>query len=103
MRNARKNGILLDDTTNELFLGTAGRMSIGNTLYQNQYVLLNSRPGDIKNAPLTGAGVGDMPGDEQSPQIWKKTIREQLARDLLKVKELTVSASGDIHIQADYE
>lgn len=103
MRNARKNGILLDDTTNELYLGTAGRMSVGNTLYQNQYVLLNSHPGDLKNDPLLGAGIADMPGDEQSPQMWKKTIREQLGRDLLKVQELTVSASGDIHIQADYE
>lgn len=103
MRNARKNGILLSDTDRELYLGTTGRMQVGNTLYQNQYVLLNSHQGDIKNAPLTGAGIGDMPGDEASPQMWKKTIREQLMRDGLKVNELTVSANGDIHILADYE
>lgn len=77
-----------------------GGLVVGNTLYQNQYVLLKSHYGDLKENALLGVGIDDMTNDEDILS-WKKTIREEFAKDGLKTTSLTIDNTG-MTLIADY-
>jgi hypothetical protein len=78
-----------------------GHLSVGNTLYQNQYIILKAHKGELKENPMMGAGIDDMANDDDVLG-WKRTIREELARDGMKVSELTISGD-ELNIKADYD
>jgi len=76
-------------------------ITVGDTLYQNQYIILKAQKGDLKENPVLGVGLDDMTNDDDILS-WKKAIREEFAKDLLKVSTLTIDNSG-ITLQADYQ
>lgn len=79
-----------------------GQMAFGDTLAQNEYLLLISHPGDLKENPLLGVGIADMSGDNDIVG-WKRRIREALASDGLKVSNIVVTNDGKIErLEADY-
>lgn len=73
---------------------------IGDTLYQNQYLILNAQKGEFKENPTLGVGLNDMANDDDLNE-WKKSIREEFAKDGLKVSTLSLTASG-MEVKADY-
>jgi len=76
---------------------------IGDTLYQNQYIILSAQKGELKENPLLGVGIEDMANDEDVLP-WKKSIREELAKDGMKVDTLTIDKStGEMILKAVYE
>jgi hypothetical protein len=77
-----------------------GGLVVGNTLYQNQFMILKAQKGDIKEHPMIGAGIDDMANDNDF-LYWNKTIREELSRDGMKVEKLQISESG-LQIKANY-
>lgn len=95
---SKKIGIQL---TNDLQL-VYGELSlvVGDTLQQNEYLLLTSQKGDIKEYPTLGVGIADMAGDDEL-EAWKKNIREEFAKDGLKVKKIEIT-SQKMELDADY-
>lgn len=77
-----------------------GSIQIGDTLFQNQYLILKSQKGDLKEQPLLGAGIDGLANDNDLV-AWKKTIREELQRDGMKVSQLDINQS-EIILKADY-
>lgn len=75
-------------------------LAIGDTLYQNQYLILAAQKGEFKENPTLGVGITDMANDDDLNE-WKKTIREEFAKDGLKVKTLSITTSG-MEVKADY-
>ena len=80
---------------------TSGAMQVGDTLQQNQYLLLVAQKGEIKHAPTMGVGIADMVNDEDT-LAWKRTIREEFAKDGLQVSELSIT-SNSMKLKADYK
>jgi len=107
---SKKTGIQLDSDI-DLFISvekdssgliTSG-LVIGDTLYQNQYIILSAQKGELKEEPLLGVGIGDMTNDEDLAP-WKKSIREELYKDGIAVDTLTISSSTkEMILKADYE
>ena len=75
-------------------------LTVGDTLYQNQYIILNAQKGEFKENPTLGVGINDMANDDDLNE-WKKAIREEFAKDGLKVDQLSISTTG-MEIKADY-
>ncbi len=100
------NGIQLDNFSPAIRVrrGTDGRitegLSVGDTLRQNQALILALHPGELKERPSTGCGISDMLLDND-PLYWRSLIREQLEMDGQKVSRLEVTKTG-ITIEASY-
>lgn len=76
-----------------------GSLVVGETLYQNQYLVLICHKGEIKHSPTLGAGLEDILNDDDFV-YWKKEITNELAKDGMQVKALSISTSG-INLQAE--
>jgi hypothetical protein len=75
-------------------------LTLGETLPQNQALILTLHQGELKEAPAVGCGVSDMLLDTQ-PLYWRARIREQLEMDGQTVNSIKITTSG-IHIDAHY-
>lgn len=84
--------------------GTDGRITgglvIGNSIYQNQALIIGAHKGEIKEYPAVGVGITDMLLDH-NPLAWRTEIREQLELDGQTVDDIQVSNTG-ISIDAHY-
>lgn len=99
MRNKRY-GIQIDDSGD--LVVTDGSMAVGDTLAQNEFLLLVSGPGDLKEFPLMGAGISDMACDNDTTG-WKRRIIDALKDDGLRVRSLELAADGTLtRLEADY-
>ncbi len=96
---AKNKGIQLNENGDLLIRN--GSLSIGNTLYQNQYMILKAQKGELKELPFWGAGIDNIINDDDI-QATQRTIREELARDGMKVKQLTIQ-NNELIIKADYQ
>lgn len=101
-------GILLDDTYDLQVIAKrdgTGRiisgLQLGNTLYQNQALILIFQPGEVKLNPLIGAGIEDMLND-QDYLVWRRRIRQQLELDGQLVTGVRFSADRNLIIDAAY-
>ena len=94
----KKRGIQLDNNGDLLIRN--GALQIGDTLYQNQYMILSAQKGEIKHSPTLGVGLSDMLHDDDI-LTWKKTIREEFAKDGLVVSELEIT-TNTMTLKADY-
>lgn len=77
-----------------------GGLAIGDTLRQNQALLLVLHPGELKEKPAVGCGISDMLLDND-PIYWRTLIREQLEMDGQKVGSVKITKTG-IVIDATY-
>lgn len=73
---------------------------VGDTLYQNQYLILAAQKGEFKENPTLGVGINDMSNDDDLNE-WKKSIREEFSKDGLKVDKLSITTSG-MEVKANY-
>lgn len=74
---------------------------VGDILAQNQAILLESYPGEIKANTTLGVGVADMLLDH-NPILWRTKIREALEMDNQIVNKIKITTSG-ITISAEYK
>lgn len=75
-------------------------VAIGDTLAQNQALIIGCHRGEFKEQPAVGAGISDMLLDHD-PLAWRTVIREQLEMDGQTVDEVAVTNRG-IKIKAKY-
>ena len=75
---------------------------IGNTLEQNKAFLLLGHPNDFKGNPTLGVGIEDILLSTDLLE-YRHKIREQFARDGLKITNLDLYSLEKIKIEAHYE
>lgn len=74
-----------------------GEMAVGETLYQEEYLVLASQRGEWKEHPLVGVGVADMAGDNDL-LYWKREITDNFARVGIKIKGVSLD-NGQLKIK----
>lgn len=84
------------DSSGKILGGTV----IGDTLAQNQALIIGCHKGEFKEAPYLGVGISDMLLDHD-PLAWRTEIREQLELDGQTVDGVTVTRQG-IAVDAHY-
>lgn len=103
------NGISLDTNTYDAVVNvkhdalgyiTEG-LSVGDTTYQNQALILGLRKGEFKEYPTFGVGLEDCLNDNDFVEL-EREIRKQFKSDGLWVKTVEISHSG-IKIEANYK
>ena len=97
----KRFGIQLDEMTNDLKIEN-GHIAIGETLPQNEFLLLVMNKGELKEDPLVGVGISDMLNDNDIIG-WKRKIRDGLKADGMKVEQISISSDGRIKkLEAKY-
>ncbi|HPH61998.1 MAG TPA: hypothetical protein PLN63_00020 [Paludibacteraceae bacterium] len=92
-----KTGLLMD--VNGDLAVSSGELVVGNTTYQNEYIILKSQRGEIKEYPLMGVGIDDIVNDHDEAG-WKMKIKEHLAMDDIKVAKIFLSiTTGKLEIE----
>ncbi|WP_444327654.1 hypothetical protein [Paraprevotella clara] len=100
------NGIQLDgfEPSVKVRHGPDGKITeglqVGDTLRQNQALILVLHKGELKERPSTGCGIEDMLLDND-PMYWRSLIREQMEMDGQTVSKVAVTKTG-ITIEATY-
>ena len=74
---------------------------VGNTLNQNQAILLIAQQGEIKNEPILGIGIKDLVLDTEM-LAYRHKIRQQFKLDGLVVETLDLYPSKTPKIEAYY-
>lgn len=95
----KRYGIQLNEEGDIAVAG--GTMSMGDTLAQNEYLLIISQPGDLKEEPLLGAGIADMVA-ETDPSAMKRRIRDALKADGMDVRTLEMDGGTIKRLEASY-
>lgn len=91
----------LDEMTNDIKIEN-GHIAIGETLPQNEFLLLVMNKGELKEDPLVGVGISDMINDNDILG-WKRKIRDGLKADGLTVEQISISSDGRIKkLEAKY-
>jgi len=85
------------DATGKIISG----LVIGNTLYQNQALILIAQPGEIKSSPIVGVGAENMIND-QDFLGWRRTIQLQMELDGQSVKKVVFGKNQNLEIDAKY-
>lgn len=97
----KRFGMQLDEMTNDLKIEN-GHIAIGETLPQNEFLLLVMNKGELKEDPLVGVGISDMLNDNDILG-WKRKIRDGLKADGMKVEQISISSDGRIKkLEAKY-
>lgn len=97
----KNNDILIQESYDLATNPTTHDLVLGDTTLQNQALILQSQKGEWKEHPMVGCGIGDMANDDDTT-AWRRAIREELARDGMKVRNLRIE-ENNITIDADYE
>lgn len=97
----KRFGMQLDEMTNDIKIEN-GHIAIGETLPQNEFLLLVMNKGELKEEPLVGVGISDMINDNDILG-WKRKIRDGLKADGLTVEQISISSDGRIKkLEAKY-
>ena len=73
---------------------------VGDTLHQNQALILHLHKGELKERPMAGCGISDMLLDDD-PIYWRTFIRDQLEMDRQTVTNIKITTKS-IEIDAQY-
>lgn len=99
MRNAKRYGMQIADD-GDLIVRDGG-VSMGDTLAQNEYILLLSHQGELKENPLLGAGVADMVGSHDVSDCKRKVI-DALKGDGMTVQAVEMKEGSITRLEAKY-
>lgn len=104
----RGKGILLDDGLDlqiKPVYDTNGKITkgvvIGNSIYQNQALILITNQGEWKLSPLVGVGIETLLMTKDYAAL-RREIRKQMERDGQQVKDVIFSPNNKLTIDADY-
>jgi len=92
-------GILRDKTTGDVSV-INGRLAIGDIMNDITAVIVLSNAGDLKHAPTLGANLIYHINDEDASSIDLRAIKQQLTREYVRVKKVTIE---DSKLKIEYE
>lgn len=95
----KRYGIQINDTGD--LNAAPGGVTLGDTMAQNEFVILMSQPGDIKEAPLMGAGIADMVARNDTAAM-KRQIRDALKLDGMDVSAVEIKDGTLTRLEASY-
>lgn len=104
----KETGILLDVDSNDLLIQVKRRgkivsgMVVGNVTQQNQSLLLQLHPGELKGKPSVGVGISDMLLDNADFQYWRSKVRQSFEKDGMTIKTFVFDKPNEMLIDADY-
>jgi hypothetical protein len=75
---------------------------VGNTMNQNQAMILIANPGEFKFNPTIGVAIDELILDDDYLRM-RHRIREHFAKDGLMVKSIQLSEGKPLLIDASYE
>ena len=75
---------------------------VGNSVYQQQTLLLITQKGEIKQSPLVGVGISDFLLDDASNDALFQEIGTQFSGDGMRVFNMSI-AQGKLDVDANYE
>jgi hypothetical protein len=75
---------------------------VGNTLNQNEALIIMSNPGEFAFSPTLGAAIDELLLDNDYLRM-RHRIREHLAKDGMKVDRLELAENKPLQIVASYE
>lgn len=84
----------------DLSVSASGAL-LGDTMAQNEYIILMSQKGDIKERPLMGAGISDMVGSHETASM-KRQIRDALKEDGMTVSAIDMDGGTIKRLEASY-
>ena len=105
------NGICLDTDTYDVSVAVkrdalgkiTGGLVIGETIHQNEALILVSHQGEFKENPMLGVGIDDITNDNDL-KSWEHSIRVNLVRDNMNVRTVAIDKrTGNIEIEAEYK
>lgn len=76
----------------------SGGLTIGDVQLQNQAILINMHPGELKEHPTVGVGISSMLLSSDT-LLYKHKIREQLEADGLQINHLDIVKTDKINIE----
>jgi hypothetical protein len=105
LTDSADSGILMDlkikvvrNAENKITQG----LVVGNTMNQNQALILIANPGEFKFMPTLGVAIDELILDDDYLRF-RHRIREHFAKDGLKVKSVQLSEGKPLLIDASYE
>lgn len=110
----KRKGILLDPEKGDLQIKVTrdslglirGGLVVGDVQKQNQAIIINMHPGEMKEAPQVGVGITSMLLSSET-LTYKHKIREQLEADGFRVNHLEIINEQDnklnIELNAAYQ
>lgn len=90
----KRFGLQMDDDTCDIKIQN-GHLALGDTMAQNQYLILMSQKGEVKEHPTLGVGIADMLNDNDVLS-WKRKVRVGLQADGMEVDKLDIDSDGHI-------
>lgn len=75
---------------------------VGNTMNQNQALIIVANPGEFKFNPTLGVAIDELILDDDFLRM-RHRIREQLEQDGMRVKSVDISKDKPLIIDASYE
>lgn len=75
---------------------------VGNTLNQNQALIIISNPGEFAFSPTLGVAIDELILDNDYLRM-RHRIREHFAKDGMKVKNVELSENRPLKLDASYE
>lgn len=76
-------------------------LSIGDTVNQNQFLLLNMNHGELKEYPTVGVGVRDYILSEEFASL-PSAVQESFTADRFKVDEVRIDKQQNLILKAHY-
>ena len=80
---------------------SGGEGALMETTRQNQALLLAAHPGEFKENPAWGVGLGDIVNDHDF-RAWRRRIREQIEADGQYITKLEITEKG-LTLEAAYK
>ena len=77
-------------------------LKIGDSVYQQQTLLLVANKGEIKHSPLVGVGLNNFLLDDSSNDELYQEIGSQFRRDGMTVRSISFT-DGKLNIESEYE
>ena len=105
----KDTGILLDYISGDLFIKVkrdisgkiSGGLVVGDSIHQNQAVIIEAHEGEIKERPDMGVGVVSSILENDVTGL-KRSIAEQLKKDGQNVRKISIDNDFNIMIDASY-
>lgn len=91
---------LYDPTTKDDY-AVDGDLPVGDATLQSQEVILMAAAGEIKQWPDLGVGLF-CHLDDEGPDDLMRDIRQQLVKDQMTVNDISISATGELIVDANY-
>lgn len=107
---AKNRDVLIAPTTGDISISTQRNrlglieqgLIVGDTTVQNQAIILQSGPGQLKEYPTLGCDISSLVNDDNIIG-WKREITLQLEADGMTVNEVTIDIHNNkISIDAEY-